>query len=128
MNKRDAAILVCAVVLSSVGVVLSLLGYTDFALITVFLLLLMVIVLMTLQRRQLGVLQQRTLKLLRQDVKISSHVTPETSPLSADQAELAIHIATKKILGVLQAQQNEIQLLSEELKSSRNSRSGGTTK
>lgn len=120
MTKRDLAIVVCSVAVSCLGVILSLLGYTDFALIAVFLLLLLVILLIMLQRRQLGVLQQRTLKLLRKEVKVSPYEAPVSSPLSEDQAEVAIHIATKKILGVLQAQQNEIQLLSDELRDSRN--------
>lgn len=115
MTKRDLVLVVGGSVAGSGGVVCSLFGYTNLALVALLLLGIVLLILTTLQRRQLGRLQERTLKILRQETKISPGSELEDSSLSEDQAEVAIYSSTKKILGMLQAQQNEIHSLSEEI-------------
>lgn len=115
MNKKDLGVVAVGLIIASIGVVAALLGYVDFAILALLFFNVVLLMMIILQRRQLGTLQKRTLDLLRARVKIESKSQTEQPEITRKQAALVTQISTKKILGVLHAQQIQLDGLSRSL-------------
>lgn len=115
MNKKDLGVVAVGLTIASIGVVAALLGYVDFAILALLFFNVVLLMMIILQRRQLGTLQKRTLDLLRARVKIESKSQTEQPEITRKQEALVTQISTKKILGVLHAQQIQLDGLSRSL-------------
>lgn len=107
MSLRDKMFLAFGTMIGVLGVTATLLWSIEIGVVALLLLGLIILVLVVLQRRQLSRVQQRTLTLLnarRQDAK-PVQVKPQES----------LAIPTKKVVGLLQAQQMSMDLLNEKL-------------
>lgn len=107
MNLRDKIIFGFGFLLAVTGAVTTILWTAKAGLISLLLLGFLLLFLVTLNRRQMSKLQQRTLANL--------HFARETnSSLVASQQETSM--ATKRILGILQAQQISMEMLERNIK------------
>jgi|SRR5690625_3738833 len=100
--------------LFGVGTVTALLGFlatiawnNAFGILALLVIAVIILVFQVLQRHQLAKIQDRTLKLLQNGGRRETDTMPRDG--------IPVEIATKKIVGILQAQQTSIDLLSERL-------------
>lgn len=107
MKLRDRLFLVSGIGIGVLGVIATLLWSVEAGVVALLLLGLIIFILVILQRRQLSRVQQRTLAMLNAPKEDTKRV--EVKP----QENLAI--PTKKVVGLLQAQQMSMDLLNEKL-------------
>lgn len=102
MNLREKVIFSSGFILAILGIFTTILWTAKAGVVILLLLGFLLLVLVTLQRRQMSKVQQRTLTILQRDKQIISALVT---------AEQESSMATKRILGVLQAQQISMELL-----------------
>lgn len=113
MSTRDLALLVTSTAAGIAGIIFTLAWSVEAGLVVLFVLILGLMGLLFLQRRQLAKLQQRTLLMLnRQQETISMKAS--TSAVVTKSSE-SIAVPTKKIIGLLQAQQVSMEILDAKL-------------
>lgn len=113
MHLRDKMFLLSGFLLVLVGSVLSILWNLLAGLISLLLLAYLCLILLVLQRRQLARVQKRTLDLVKWTTKRGTRAAPSVKDGSKQCAE----IPTKRIIGILQAQQMSMERLSRKIDS-----------
>jgi len=105
MFSRDKVYLLIGLCLGLLGIVSTIVWTIKVGMLLLFLLVMLLLILIVLQRRQMAKVQERTLKLLQfqQNDKTDTH------------SSIAVDLASKKIIGLLQAQQMSIDLLNDRL-------------
>jgi len=116
MHLRDKMFLLSGLLIVLVGSVLSILWNLLAGFIALLLLAYLCLFLLVLQRRQLARVQQRTLDLVKWTTKRGTR--PTTS--STDVSKQCVEIPTKRIIGILQAQQMSMERLSRKFDSAPN--------
>ena len=107
MYLREKVYLGLGLLLGTIGIVSSVFWSIKVGIVFLTFLVMLIFVLIVLQRRQLAKVQHRTLRLLQNQGK---------KPVREEgRAEISVHIATKKIIGLLQAQQISMDLLKDRL-------------
>lgn len=117
MSSRDKVFLLAGTIVGLVGVVATLLWNLEVGIITLLLLNLLNLFILLLQRRQLGRIQQRTLALLQSREGKSSQGRGET--LNAAKIQHDLKVSNKKLVGLLQAQQTNLDRLNEKIEAIR---------
>lgn len=119
MTKRDFLLIGSGVSIAVVGTVFTLLGFTSIGLIGLFSLLLLVLVVEILQRRQLALVQKRLLDLMRRrysGVGTAASTLKRIELLLDDSyIEEKVHTSSKRIVGLIQSQQIQIDSLTSRL-------------
>jgi len=121
MHSRDKIFLASGVILAVGGAVLTLVWGTEAGVIALLALSFVILVVVLLQRRQLARIQQRTLAILnfqqavKELPKTSSVKSTSRSQTSAKGTQEDLAIATRKIVGLLQAQHVALELLHEKM-------------
>lgn len=115
MNRRDLFLTIGGVFLAIFGVGVLIYGNLTLALISLFLLIILLLILLLLQRRQLAAIQERTLRLLRSQKESSSRLKNMESQLKFSNRKDKSDASTKKILGILSAQQTSMELLNQKI-------------
>jgi len=113
MNSRDKALLIIGVIIGLSGVVLTFAWSVEVGIVTLLAMNLLLLLLLILQRRQLARVQQRTLSLLK--FRESEIPARDVGRVDVSGLQRDLKISNKKILGVLQAQQNNLDLLNEKI-------------
>lgn len=113
MSTRDLALLVTSTAAGIAGIILTLVWSVEAGLVVLFVLILGLMGLLFLQRRQLAKLQQRTLLMLNRQQEMIS-MKASTSAVVTKSSE-SIAVPTKKIIGLLQAQQVSMEILDAKL-------------
>jgi len=108
MHFRDKIFLAVGVVLVLFGSFASFFWRIESGIVALLLVSILILVFLSLLRRQVSKVQQRTLALL--------HIRSAVDKLSTDLRD-AESISTKKIMGLLQAQQMSMEELSDKLDS-----------
>ena len=115
MTRRDLAFTLVGLLLVVCGILFAAQNYTNMAIICLLVFGFIVLLVIILQRRQLGILQKRTLDILRNENIETIEQEVESAPPSKRELEVAVQISTKKIIGLLHAQQLQIEELSKRL-------------
>lgn len=115
MTKRDKLFLSLGVSVAAVGVVALILELTSVGLALLFFLCLVLLVLLLLQRKQIAAVQKRTLQIIRTLDSFSATGAVEVLDYGSQEVEESLRISSKKIVGLLQAQQKHIDQLSNRL-------------
>jgi len=110
MSKRDFIFFVFGVFLVAVGIGAASFEKYAIALIALSLVCTLILTLLLLQRRQSAVIQKRTLEILRAQNAFSSEMKRVPSP-HFDKSG----VSTKKIIGLLSAQQVSMEILNRKL-------------
>lgn len=114
MNTRDLVFLVVGAMIGLTGIIGALLGSVKLGTVALMAMSVILLVLLVLQRRQLAKVQQRMLSILNAQQKSAESATaPNLSRAAAPQESIAI--PTKKIVGLLQAQQISMEKLNAKL-------------
>jgi len=106
MGTKDKLFLVFGGGVGVVGIVATILWSVEAGVVALITISLVILTLLALQRRQLARVQQRTLSMLN----VLQTTKPVTAPKPPSDQE-SIAIPTKKIVGLLQAQQMNLDLL-----------------
>lgn len=117
MSSRDKVFLLAGIIVGLVGIVATLVWDLEVGIITLLLLNLLNLLILVLQRRQLGRIQQRTLALLQSREGKPSQgrgENPDTAKIQHD-----LKISNKKLVGLLQAQQANLDRLNEKFEAIR---------
>lgn len=112
MTSRDLTVIAVSVVAAGVGIAASFLGDMRVGMTALFLLALLIVFLLVLQRRHQARVQSRILYLVNAEKNRSKIVSAKSPVQSADESN-AIYI--KKIIGLLQAQQASMERLRAEM-------------
>lgn len=115
MTKRDKLFLSLGVFVAAVGVVALILELTSVGLAVLFFLCLILLVLLLLQRKQIAAVQKRTLQIIRALDSFPATGSVEVLDCGSQEIEESLRISSKKIVGLLQAQQKHIDQLSNRL-------------
>ncbi len=107
MNLRDRMFLIFGIGAGLLGIVGTITWSLETGVVALIVISLVILVLLVLQRRQLARVQQRTLTML------NAHQTMK--PVVGQEPQESIAIPTKKILGLLQAQQVSIDLINDKI-------------
>lgn len=125
MNSRDLIFLVMGVLAGLAGIVTTVVWSVEAGIIALLAMSVIFLVLLILQRRQIAKLQQRMLSVLNHQQKAKA-VTEKNQPIAPKRPE-SIAIPTKKIVGLLQAQQVSMEMLNAKLERALNSDSDSTS-
>lgn len=106
MYSRDKIILGFGVVVTLLGIAATLSWSVMIGVIAVLVMSLLVLSVLLLQRMQLAKVQQRTLSILQADKETRQSIT---------SVERSGSVATKKIIGLLQAQQISMEILNDKI-------------
>lgn len=117
MGTRDKAFLLTGLLVGIIGVGFTLFWRVDAGIVALLLLNLLVLVILFLQRRQLAKIQQRTLALLNSRERPAPVQSAEN--LDASKLRQDLKIGNKKLIGLLQAQQTNLDLLHSKLETLR---------
>lgn len=115
MNRRDLFIMLCGGLLVVIGLGAIMYGNTTVPFIAMFLLMALLLTVLVLQRRQLAAVQERTLRLLQSQKASSSQLKSVQKLLTSSEKKDDIHISTKKVISLLNAQQISMELLAKKL-------------
>lgn len=115
MGTRDKVFLMIGLLVGIVGVVVTLIWRVDAGIVALLMLNLLVLAILLLQRRQLAKVQQRTLALMNSRERPSP--VPSAENLDASKVRQDLKISNKKLVGLLQAQQTNLDLLNNKLES-----------
>lgn len=125
MNSRDLIFLVMGTFVGLAGIGTTLVWSIDAGIIALLAMGVILLVLLILQRRQVAKLQQRMLSVINQQKKANAE-TEKNQPRVANPPEsIAIH--TKKIVGLLQAQQVSMEMLNAKFERALDDVSDGTS-
>lgn len=106
MYSRDKIVLFSGFILVVMGILTTFFWAVEGGIVALLLISLLVLILLVLQRRQLAKLQQRTLRLQQSNNSLTRSIA------APDQIE---SVSTKKILGLLQAQQISMEVLDDKV-------------
>lgn len=114
MNKRDLVFLLSGLVIAGVGIGAVFYGGSVVVFISLFLLSILILVVLLLQRRQLAAVQKRTLEIIR------AYNAVTRNPAKNQQGKVltnsrAQDFSTKKIIGLLTAQQTSMEILNKKI-------------
>lgn len=115
MNKRDLVFLLSGLVIAGVGIGAVFYGGSVVVFIALFLLSILILVVLLLQRRQLAAVQKRTLEIIRAYNAITRNPAknqPQGKVLTNSRAQ---DFSTKKIIGLLTAQQTSMEILNKKI-------------
>ncbi|WP_022871636.1 hypothetical protein [Yaniella halotolerans] len=120
MTRRDMLFFGLGTLVACIGVIASLLGSKIIGIVATLVIGSLILVLLLLQRKQMAAMQQRTLGILRKvnsGYEIVSALTQPQSEqhLSKKEVGEALQVPTKKLVGLLQAQQMQIDALSSQI-------------
>lgn len=107
MNLRDRMFLIFGIGAGLLGIVGTITWSLETGVVALIVISLVILVLLVLQRRQLARVQQRTLTML--------NAQQTMKPVVGQEPQESIAIPTKKILGLLQAQQVSIDLINDKI-------------
>lgn len=114
MKSRDLIYISVGTLLALVGITASFLGNANVGMTALFLLGLLILFLMVLQRRHQARIQTRILYLVNAEKNRSKVAVERSAPSTeADKADNAVY--AKKIIGLLQAQQISMERLRSEV-------------
>lgn len=109
MHLRNRLFLVVGLILGLVGILLTLVWSLELGIVTLLVLNLLLLMLLSLQRRQLARVQQRMLTLMKSDKDKAT--VPNVENLDATKIRQDLKITNKKVIGLLQAQQRNLDLM-----------------
>lgn len=115
MNTRDLIFLLSGVLIAGVGIGAILYGSFVIAFVALFLMCILTLAVLLLQRRQLAAVQKRTLEIIRAynaDTRNPVKNQPQGKGLTNAHRQ---DFSTKKIIGLLTAQQTSMELLSKKI-------------
>lgn len=115
MTKRDKLFLSLGVFVTAVGIVALILELTSVGLAVLFFMFLVLLVLLLLQRKQIAAVQKRTLQIIRTLDSFPATGSVEVLDCGSQEIEESLRISSKRIVGLLQAQQKHIDQLSNRL-------------
>lgn len=109
MYYRDKFLLIAGLLIVAVGSILTVVWHISAGIVAILFLCLLCMILLVLQRRQLSKVQQRTLAILRTPAQ---HV-PQVDVSACNDCRQDMTVYTKKIVGMLQAQQTSMEILND---------------
>lgn len=115
MNKRDLVFVATGLLLAFVGVLALFYGSLTLSLTVGFLMMTLLLVLLVLQRRQLASVQERTLRMLRDRKHVFSKLENIERLSGTSRQTDSTDISSKKVIGLLSAQQISMELLNNKL-------------
>lgn len=115
MNKRDLVFVGTGLLLAFIGVLALLYGSLTLSLTVGFLMMTLLLVLLVLQRRQLASVQERTLRMLRDRKDVFSKLENIERLSGTSRQTDSTDISSKKVIGLLSAQQISMELLNNKL-------------
>lgn len=115
MNKRDLVFVGTGLLLAFIGVLALLYGSLTLSLTVGFLMMTLLLVLLVLQRRQLASVQERTLRMLRDRKHVFSKLENIERLSGTSRQTDSTDISSKKVIGLLSAQQISMELLNNKL-------------
>lgn len=115
MNKRDLVFVGTGLLLAFIGVLALLYGSLTLSLTVGFLMMTLLLVLLVLQRRQLASVQERTLRMLRDRKHVFSKLENIERVSGTSRQTDSTDISSKKVIGLLSAQQISMELLNNKL-------------
>lgn len=107
MNMRDSLFWALGAVIGILGIIGTLLWSIEIGVMALLVMSLIILALLVLQRRQLAKLQQRSLTMLN-----SRKQDPKPLPVKSQES---LAIPTKKVVGLLQAQQISMERLNQKV-------------
>lgn len=117
MGIRNLGALSAAILTGAVGVVALIAGNRMVGSIAVLVLEIFIVALVLLQRRQFALVQQRLLAVLKAVPRVEKRKGKQPAPFQSASAVIdsSLAISTKKLLGVLQAQQIQLDEMSDKI-------------
>jgi len=116
VTRRDILIFLLGALTACVGVTAALLNQIKISVIALLVCSLIILVLLVLLRRQMATVQVRLLQILRKERTVGPK-TSKDMQVGNSEVEVAFQISTKKVIGLLQAQQLQIDKLNARLES-----------
>lgn len=115
MHLRDKVFTLAGLLIGVSGILATIFWSMEAGIVALLTLSLLNLVLVMLQRKQMAKMQQRTLSILR--IQQSEKSVGEVAPLNASQMNSLqnLPVYTKKIIGLLQAQQISMDVLNQKV-------------
>lgn len=108
MYSRDKIFLLLGTAIAGIGAIATILWTYAAGIIALLAIAVVIILMLVLQRRQLAKIQERTLKLVKAQQSARSQQSNSKAPARKEES---LAVSTKKIIGILQAQQISVELL-----------------
>jgi len=115
MNTRDLVFLLSGLAIVGVGIGAILYDHFVIAFIALFLLSMVILLVLLLQRRQLAAVQKRTLELIRAHNAVARNPAKNQSQGQGLTNPRGQDFSTKKIIGLLVAQQTSMEILNKKI-------------